>query len=180
MPIIQDHMGSFVEVLTDHYGINQYFAPNGEVVAVPLYKLAGDSFGGDILDSAMWTASLGTGGTATTNTGELILSTGTTANNATSIVSVTTARFSGLAPNKIRIVVQLMDAGITNNVRRGGMFTATDGTFFELNETTFKLVRRKGSVDTAITNGFFNGQWGQLFRPERIRIFTKSFISQGK
>lgn len=165
MPILQDHLGTFYEVLTDHYGTPQYFAPNGEVVSVPLYKLAGDSFGGDILDSAMWTASLGTGGTVTTNTGELVLSTGTTADNATSVQSVTFARFSGLAPNKIRIVVQLADAGSQNNYRRGGMFTTTDGVFFELYETTFRLVRRKSSVDTVITNGEFNGQWGKTFYP---------------
>jgi hypothetical protein len=165
MPIIQDHMGNFVELLTDHYGTPQYFAPNGEAVAVPLYKLAGDSFGGDLLDPALWTASLGTGGTATTNTGELVLSTGTTADNVTSVTSVTTAFFSGLAPNKLRIVVQLGDSGVANNTRRGGMFTATDGAFFELSGTTFSLVRRKGGVDTPIRNGFLNGQWGSTFSP---------------
>ncbi len=165
MPIIQDHFGSIVELLTDHYGNSTYFAPNGEFTALPLYKLCGDAFGGDILDPAMWTATLGTGGTATTNTGELVLSTGTTANNTTSIVSVSTARFSGLAPNKVRIVVQLPDSGVANNIRRGGMFTATNGVFFELNGTTLNLVRRKGGVDTAIANGTFNGQWGATFMP---------------
>jgi len=165
MPIIQDHFGNIGDLISDHYGTPQYFAPNGEAVSVPLYKLAGDSFGGDILDPAMWTASLGTGGTATTNTGELILSTGTTADNATSVTSATVARFSGLAPNKIRIVIQLADAGVANNTRRGGMFTTDNGAFFELSGTTFSLVRRKGGVDTAIKNGFYNGQWGSTFNP---------------
>jgi len=163
MPIVQDHLGNFYESITDHYGTPQYFAPNGECVSVPLYKLAGDSFGGDILDPAMWTASLGASGTAVTTTGELVLSTGTTANNVTSVQSVTTARFSGLAPNKIRIVIQITDGGIANNTRRGGVFTTTDGAFFELAGTAFRLVMRKNSVDTVISNGSFNGQWGPTF-----------------
>lgn len=163
MPLLQDHFGNFTELLTDHYGTPQYFAPNGESVSVPLYKLTGDVFGGDNLDPAFWTASLGTGGTVTTNTGQLELSTGTTANNVTSVVSVTTARFTGLAPNKSRIVFQVPDNGTANNIRRSGVFTATDGAFFELNGTDFSLVRRKNSVDTPIRNGLFNGQWGSTY-----------------
>jgi hypothetical protein len=158
------HLSVHVYGAQDTRGVEHYNAPNGELVALPLYKLCGDSFGGDVLDSDMWAASLGTGGTAVTTTGQLELSTGTTANNTTSVVSVTTARFSGLAPNKVRIPLSIPDGGTVNNVRRWGVYLGTDGVFFELTGTTLNLVTRKNSVDTIrAVNGAFNGQFGLTF-----------------
>lgn len=151
--------------LTDHYLVQQYLAPNGEVCSVPLYKLVGDSFGLAALDTGVWTANAGTGGTVDVAGGVLVMSTGTTANNTTSCVSVHTARFSGLAPNKVRIPLQLITAGTANNTRRFGVFTSTDGAFFELSGTTFKCVTRSNSVDSAISSGAFNGQYGLTFAP---------------
>jgi len=167
LPAITEY-GS-VESITDHYGTQQYLAPNGEVVAVPLYKLVGDTFFDSVLDTGRWAASVGTGGSAVVSAGQLSLSTGTTANNATSLVSIHTARFSGLAPNKIRTVVQLADAGTANNVREWGVATASagavvDGAFFRQNGTTLQLVTRKSSVETVIaSSGAFNGQHGATF-----------------
>lgn len=149
----------------DHYGVQQYLAPNGEVVAVPLYKLIGDVFTGASIDPNFWTTNLGTGGSANIASGQLTVSTGTTANNAVELTSVRTARFSGLAPNKLRIVVQLPDTGVANNVRHWGMWTATAGATFEMNGTTFQLVTRKDGVDSAIASGSFNGQYGTTFAP---------------
>lgn len=149
--------------ITDHYGVQQYNAPNGELAAVPLYKLVGDLFFGSTLDTGVWTASVGTGGSASLTGGQLVLSTGTTANNATSVQSVHTARFSGLAPNKCRIPSQCPDGGTANNTRRWGVFTTTDGAFFELSGTTMKCVTRKASSDSAISSGSFNGQFGTTF-----------------
>lgn len=149
----------------DSYGVEQHLAPNGEVTAVPLYKLAGDVFTGNPLDTNFWTPTLGTGGTTTVANGELTISTGTTANNAVELTSVRVARYSGLAPNKFRSVVQLPDAGVINNVRHWGLWTATSGATFEMNGTTFQVVTRKGGVDSVITNGNFNGQWGKTFTP---------------
>lgn len=148
---------------TDHYLTKQYLAPNGEVTAIPLFKMVGDSFGTSTLDTSLWTASIGTGGSAVTSAGEMVLSTGTTANNATSLMSTYVARFAGLAPNKVRETVQFSDTGTANNVRRWGVYTSTDGAFFELNGTTFKCVTRKGGVDSPILNGAFNGQYGSTF-----------------
>lgn len=152
---------------SDHYGTQQYLAPNGEIVAVPLYKLVGDAFSGATLDAGIWTTTLGTGGSAVIGGGELAISTGTTANNAVELTSVHIGRFSGLAPNKLRIVVQLADTGIANNVRHWGLWTATDGATFELNQTTFQITIRKGGVDTVVADGSagkpFNGQYGNGF-----------------
>jgi len=149
----------------DHYGTQQYIAPNGEVVAVPLYKLIGDVFTGAAIDPNFWTPNLGTGGSITITAGELVVSTGTTANNAIEITSVRHARFSGLAPNKLRVVVQLPDSGVANNVRHWGLWTATCGATFQMNGTVFQLTTRKGGVDTPISSGGFNGQYGATFTP---------------
>ncbi|HET8689055.1 MAG TPA: hypothetical protein VFM18_20790 [Methanosarcina sp.] len=148
---------------TDHYGTQQYIAPNGELVALPLYKLIGDSFTGPTLDPNFWTANVGTGGSIAITNGELVIATGTTANNAIEVTSTQTARYTGLAPNKFRSVVQLPDTGVVNNVRHWGFWTSLSGTTFQMNGTTFQITTRKGGVDTVVSNGNFNGQWGPTF-----------------
>jgi hypothetical protein len=158
------HLSTHVYGSQDFRGIEHYNAPNGEFVSVPLYKLCGDSFGGDIIDPSMWTTTLGTGGTAVTTTGQLELSTGTTANNSTSVVSITTARFSGLAPNKVRIPLSIPDGGTVNNIRIWGMRTANDGAYFKLSGTTLDLITFLNGAETVrATNGAFNGQFGLTF-----------------
>ena len=154
---------------TDHYGIQQYLAPNGEVVAVPLYKLVGDTFFDSVLDTGRWTASVGTGGSAVVSAGTMTLSTGATANNSASLTSVHVARFSGLAPNKLRAPLQLPDGGTANNVREWGVGALSagavyDGAFFRQDGTTLRLVTRKSGVETVVaSSGAFNGQYGQAF-----------------
>ncbi len=147
----------------DHYTTKNYLAPNGEVTSVPLYKMVGDAFATSTIDTTIWTASLGTGGAGAIANAQLSLSTGTTANNSVSLQSNHLGRFSGLAPNKIRIVVQLPDTGTANNTRNWGVFSTTDGAFFQLSGTTFCIVTRKTSTDTKVCNGSFNGQYGTTF-----------------
>lgn len=154
----------------DHYGISQYLAPNGEVVAVPLYKLLGDVFTGAAIDPNFWTTTLGTGGSITITGGQLVVSTGTTANNAVEVTSNGTGRFSGLAPNKLRIVQQLPDTGVVGNVRHWGVGTfaggiVTNGALFQMNGVNFELVTVRSSVSSTISNGTFNGQYGATFTP---------------
>jgi hypothetical protein len=159
------HLQTASNGFQDYRGTDQYIAPNGELVSVPLYKLVGDSFGISALDPNLWTAAIGVGGTVDVSGGQLRLITGTTANNAVSLTSVRTARFIGLAPNKIRIVFQLPDTGVANNTRRWGIGAGNDRAYFELNGTTFSVVTRKAGVDSAVANGSFNGQWGRTFTP---------------
>lgn len=149
----------------DSRGVDQYIAPNGELVSVPLYKLVGDSFGISALDPNLWTAVTGVGGTVDISGGQLRLITGTTANNAVSLTSIRTARYIGLAPNKTRIVVQLLDTGVANNTRRWGVGAGNDRAYFELSGTVFSVVSRKAGVDTPVANGSFNGTWGRTFAP---------------
>lgn len=159
--------------IIDHYLTKGYIAPNGENVSVPLFKLIGDVFTGPALDPNFWTSSTGTGGSIAISNGEVAISTGTTANNAVELTTARTARFSGIAPNKFRSVVQFPDAGVANNVRHWGLWTATSGATFELSGTTFRITTRKGGVDTVVADGSaskpFNGQHGaSAFAPGLI------------
>lgn len=153
--------------ITDHYGTQQYLAPNGEIVALPLYKLSGDVFNYAVLDTATWLPTLVGSGTAVVTSGELVVSTGVTANSSALVESVAIARFIGLSPNKLRMQFQLSDAGITNNVREWGVdsLARDNGAYFRLSGTTFGLVTKKASVDTVVVSGTFNGQHGTSFAP---------------
>jgi hypothetical protein len=166
--IVQDHFGNFRDTDLDHYGSELYYSPDGELVSVPLYKLAGDPFTQATLDTTLWTVNLGTGGSVDTSDGALRLFTGTTAANATSCTSVRTARFFGLEANRGHLLVQVPDGGAVNNIRSWGPYSATDGALFMLNALSFNCVTRKGSVDTTVQSGSFNGQYGATWAPGTI------------
>ena len=152
----------------DHYGTQQYIAPNGELVTVPLYKLVGDAFFDSVIDPLLWTTSAGTGGSVAASGGQLIMQTGTTANNVTSVSSAHIARFSGLAPNKCRIPLQCPDGGTINNTRQWGVATIADGAYFDFTGTTLSCYTIKGGVATLRASSGsatvpFNGQFGTSF-----------------
>lgn len=146
--------------LKDSYDFAVENTPTEEMRVITPYRLVGAIFTGVVLDANFWTSSTGTGGSNTVGNSQLIMSTGTTANNSVSVQSVRTARYVGGSANRLRIVFRFPDVGTTNNIRRFGAFTTTDGAFFELNGTTFSCVVRKTSNDTKISNGSFNGKLG--------------------
>ena len=141
-----------------------YHSIFGEEVAVPLFRLIGQVFSSPSgPDPTRWTSVVGTGGTATESGGLVTISTGTTANNTVSVQSIAVARYLAGQHNIMRAEVILPDTGTVNNVRRGGVFDANNGVFFELNGTVFSIVTRKAGVDTKISNGTFNGVYGSTF-----------------
>lgn len=153
-----------VNALTDHYGVQQYFAPNGEIVALPLYKLVGDVFFDGVIDAGVWTTTLVGSGNAVANGGQLVMTTGATANSSSHVRSVHIGRFTGLAPNKCRILLQCPDGGTANNTRRWGIGNATDGAYVDITGTTVSCYTKKGGVDTLrATAGTMNGQFGKTF-----------------
>lgn len=155
----------------DSRGTAQYLAPNGEQVSLPLYKLVGDTFSLASLDAGMWASSLGVGGSAAVTGGELVISTGVTANNSVIVNSVAVARFTGIGPNKLRTLVQLPDTGTANNTRKWGVDsppTHNNGAYYVLTGSIFSLVTRKAGTDTTIANGTFNGQFGSTFSVDTL------------
>lgn len=146
----------------DESGFASYLSPQGESIAVPLYRLIGEAFSDGILDTNLWTVSAGTGGVAASIDGMLTLSTGTTANNIVTGQTNRVARYVIGQANRCTITGRVGDTGTLNNTRRWGAFMATDGAYFELNGsgTTFKIVTRRNSINTSVTNGSFNGRYG--------------------
>lgn len=150
-----------IEEFKDRYGFGVENTPTDEMRVITPYRLIGSSFIGSTLDTNFWTASLGTGGTASVGGAQLTITTGeTTPNNSVVVSSNRIARYIGGSALRLRTIFRLPDTGTANNTRRLGAFTATDGVFIELSGTTFSIVTRKNSVDTKVSNGAFNGQLG--------------------
>lgn len=147
----------------DDAGFVATYTPVGETITAPTFKLVGSVFPGSVLDTAFWTANIGTGGVVGPTNGTLQLFTGTTANNVTSLTSVYNSRYIAGYINRFRGFVSLPDIGTANNTRRWGAYTPADGIFFELSGTTLSFVTRKAGVDTKVQNGTFNGIEGNFF-----------------
>lgn len=121
-------------------------------VANEIVRLDGELFSGTGSLSANWSASPVGSGTATIVDGELVVSTGATADSSQTVRSGRHSRFLSDETHEFDAWARLGDAGAANNVRRWGAFTATDGFFFELSGTTLRVVSRKGGVDTAVAS----------------------------
>lgn len=156
-----------IRSIQDDNGFAPYFTPFGEQVSVPLYKLVGSIFNGSTIDTNIWTASTGTGGTVAQTGGVLSISTGTTANNSANIQTVLNARFVAGQPNKFRMIVQLPDTGTANNARKWGASTGTDGAYFQVSGTgassSLSVCTLKASTPTCVASGSLNGYEGSVF-----------------
>jgi len=122
-------------------------------------RLAGTAFSGTTKDTNFWTETV-TGSGSVSQAGEVLLSTGTTANSTVRYDSVRTARKVPGATNQFRAVARLGTATQANNLRRAGCYDDNDGFFFQVNGTTFGVGSRKGGVDTIVNSGSFNGNYG--------------------
>lgn len=138
---------------------------NGEVDAVGSLKttivtrLVGTQFSGTTKDTNFWTETV-TGSGAVTKAGQITLSTGTTANSTVQYNSVRRGRKVPGTVNQFRAVARLTTDPQANNIRRFGAYDDNDGLFFQINGTTFGVGSRKGTVDTIVNSGSFNGNYG--------------------
>lgn len=109
--------------------------------------LISDTFTAGV-DANKWTTTAsGTGAVAATS-GVARFTTGATANSSIAIQLTQTKVFYPGTVTVFASGVKMGDTGTANNRRRWGMFTATDGYFFELNGTTLSAVVRKAGADT--------------------------------
>lgn len=159
-----------VNHVQDSNGYELLYTPSGTGTSISPFRLVGGSYSYNTLDSNFWTANVGTGGTAGVTNGELVLTTGTTANNAANVASVYSAKFIGGTSNKLHALVRFPDAGTaTNNTRRIGTYfgnsgpTLGAGAFVQHSNGVFALGTRLNGVDTLITNGNLNGRLGSTF-----------------
>jgi hypothetical protein len=164
------------DILSPGFEKRNIISPMRALKVAESFKLVGASFY-ETLDANFWTASLGTGGTATATGGELLVSTGTNSNNVTSVKSVRSGRYVAASPNYFRAVIVLptvttASAGHVNTRRWGaydlGTTPAGNGYFFEAVQTnpeaapTLKLYSRKNGTDSAAITSF-NGDLGSTY-----------------
>lgn len=132
-------------------------APSGVIEVAELIRLIGGNFeSGDLL-AHQWDVAVVAAGTATQVEGELVLSTGTTADGAALVDTGDRAEFTTGTFNKAHMAVQT-DFTAANCISQWGVFDPViqvisgDGVFFRNTSGTITLVRRKGGADVEEIN----------------------------
>jgi len=137
--------------------------PLQEVRIAEVTRVVGSQFAGATIDTNFWTSTVANSATITQAANEITLTSGTNSAASAQLHTVHRARIIAGLSQQWRGGIQVNNIGIASNVRRWGiawgatMPTITDGAFFQLNGTTFQIVTRKGSSDTAVSSGAFNG-----------------------
>jgi len=131
----------------------------GNLKTVQQVRLVGTAFSGTTKDTNFWTETV-TGTGSVTQSGEITINTGETANSTAKYASVRKARKVTGAANQFRMVGRLTTDPQANNIRRCGAYDANEGLFFQVNGTTFGVGSRKGGSDTIVNSGSFNGNMG--------------------
>jgi len=124
--------------------------------------IVGTNFDGTLKDPNFWTETV-TGSGAVTQTGEIKLTTGVTANSTAKYNSVRSGRFVVGSALIFTGAYKFNDALVADNIRRCGAYDVDEGFFFELDGLTLNVGSRKVTVDTLISSGDFNGIYGPNF-----------------
>lgn len=133
--------------------------PFGNVKTTTAVRIIGKSFSGTTKDTNFWTETV-TGTGSVTQSGDITLATGTTANSTAKYVSTRSARHVGGTSNEFKFTGRLISALDADNIRRCGVYNAAEGFYFYVDGTTFGVGVRKGTSDTVVASGNFNGNWG--------------------
>lgn len=137
--------------------------PLEELKTVELVRLVGTGFDGYTKDGNFWTETV-TGSGAVTQSGQISLTTGATAN---STVKYTSSRKGRKVPGtsmEFRAGVRFVTAGTADNKRLVGAYSTDEGLFFQLSGTTFSVVARtNGSDANIVSSGSFNGNLGSTY-----------------
>lgn len=133
---------------------NQIVTGQHEGLVAERTLLFGDTFNA-ALDTGHWTSTLVGSGANSISGGLLIQATGATANSTVLLRSLPVHR---LLPGSYNLfsTVAAFDAGAANNLRNWGVYSATDGFFFQLNSGGLSIASRKASSDTLVAHGSFS------------------------
>jgi len=153
-----------INSILDSIGFEAFNSPTGSIRTAQTTKLVGADFEGTTIDTVFWTSTVANGGTNTQANSQMRLRTNTTSAGSAIIDSVRTSRYVAAQANYFRAVI-VNDVATANNTRRWGAFSTTNGCFFQYNGTAFGIVTRKGSSDTVVANGSFNGDLGNTYAP---------------
>jgi len=128
-------------------------------------RLAGSNLAGasGSLDVGTWITGGTNNGAPYLSGGQVTFQTNTTANGSASLRSAKIARFVGASGNFFRGAMRFGDTGTTNNWRKFGAYDIDNGFYFFLSGTTFGVGSRKGTIDTHVNSGSFNGLYGNSY-----------------
>lgn len=147
--------------IEDGYGFETECTPMDELRTIIPTRLVGATFVGTTIDTNFWTvtiaASGGTIATAAQANGQVILSSKTDATGSVIMQSVRKGRYVGGSSNRYRSNIQFGDTGVSNNVKRWGLFDGTDGAYFKLDGTAMSVCTMKGGSETAVASASWNG-----------------------
>lgn len=138
---------------------------------IPVVKA---NFPGTVLDTNLWTETSVSGGAVTVERGVGRLMTGTNSAGSVKLQSAKLGRFEAGQVTTYQSGVRA-GVGVADNIRRWGLMDAAEenGLFFEWSGTTFRVVARADSTDTAVESTSFNGQndWTPGASNNTFRIF---------
>ncbi len=154
----------------DHGGRHAHISPTNTLNTNETVRLVGTNFDGTTKDTNFWTETV-TGTGSATQSGEIKLETGATANSTAIYESVRRARFVVGAALIFTGAFKFNDADVTDNVRRCGAYDDNDGYFFQLDGETFSVGTRKSTSDTLVSSGSFNGDYGPGFEIDNTSYY---------
>lgn len=156
-----------------------FISPLNSLTTNETVRLVGSSFDGTTKDTNFWTQTVTNGGTVVQVGTEVVLSTNTSANGSAIYQSVQRARFVISRPLKFFGFFAMATDPQTNNLRRIGAYDVDNGFFFQFSGTDFGLGTRKGTVDTIISNGSLNGNYGDTWNPLADETYYNIEIEYG-
>jgi hypothetical protein len=168
------HFQVAVKGMEDEYGFDVENTPMGEMRTVIPTRLVGANFDGTTVDARFWTATVLNAATIAQANAQIVLTSGVNAAGSAQLNTLRRARYVSGTGMRFRAVIQLGDTGIAQNNRIWGiaygatMPTITDGAYFELNGTAFRLATLRGGVATYVNNGSFNGTLGGTYNPSTV------------
>lgn len=154
-----------------------WVTPQNSLSTSMFTRLVGTNFDGLTKDPNFWQEDTDVSGTVVQAGGEIEVRSGAGANGYAQYDSVRTARFVVGAALQWQAIVKFVTADTTDNVRRIGAYSDTDGFFFQLDGSDFSVGYRKESVDT-IVSGSFNGNYGASYDPDN-NSYSKYAIEWG-
>ena len=132
-----------------------------QLKVVKSVNLVGTSFSGTTKDPNFWTEVV-TGSGVVSQDGEVILTTGITADSTAQYNSVRRARKVPGTVNQFRTVYRLQTPATGDCIRRIGAYDNLNGAFFQIDGNTVGVGARKAGVDSIITSDF-NGNYGTTY-----------------
>jgi len=129
-----------------------------ELLTTPVYRMVGTSFN-TYYDTNFWLTGGTNGGTVSFD-GDAQLSSSIASGGTATLNSVRKARFVTGSANLYRGALRLTTLPTSGCTRRTGAYNDDNGFYLQLSGETLGIGSRKGGVDTVVSSGSFNGDFG--------------------